>query len=529
MNFRASIDTIKHAANRPIPLPRSGRCLQNLLYWLAGARQSTLAQLPESERERVAILGSSVLIPTLLAFLGMYLYAAHRFQSSRPFVSLLLALVWAFIIMNVDRILLATYRPFQPLRRKIVQICFRVGLAAVISVAIAFPFCLEQYQGAIKERLQGEHLKQLQDLQVKERADREQIETRTAAITGELKEQLKRERASGPVDPGLYAETLARQTISQRDDRSLGLKQQLQQEAMTAQAEWKGISARVREVEQDIKEEGQGRLAQDRGGTGKPGQGAKVKELERELSLLRTTEQTARLRYEQLLSRAAAIQPVEPLQDALASLEAGQQTSLLAEATNRKGRIDQLEASVRRTEAEHIEQMDSHRQQFEPLIQRTRSKVEGSFDPMEETIGLVKVIFVPEGESNASNQLFQRYKWMAALFQFSIVFGTLFLLDLIAILAKVMSRPGPYDVLVEFPELICTENLNAIKKEYTRSAGAWASAATLRSAQAPKQSNQNTINLRNAEEMADFLFRAHLHSPGGRTDPPGVDDRPAAG
>lgn len=529
MNLKTPIDTIKHVANRPISLPRYGQHLQNLLYWLAGARPSTLAQLPESERERIAILGSSVLIPTLLAFLGMYLYASHRFQSSRPIVTLILALVWAFIIMNVDRILLATYRPFQPLRRKVVQICFRVGLAAVISVAIAFPFCLEQYQGAIKERLQGEHLKHLQALQVKERADREQIETRTAALTGELKEQLKRERAGSPVDPGLYAETLARQTISQRDDRSLGLKQQLQQESMAAQAEWKGISARVREVEQDIKEEGRGRLAQERGGTGKPGQGAKVKELERELSLLLKTEQTSRQRYEQLVSRAAAIQPVEPLQDVLASLAVDQQASLLAEAKDRKARIDHLEATLRQTEAEHVEQMGNHRLQFEPLILRTRAKVEGSFDPMEETIGLVKVIFVPEADSNAGNQTFQRYKWMAALFQFSIVFGTLFLLDLIAILAKVMSRPGPYDVLVDFPELISTENLDAIKKEYPRSAEAWACSATHVPAQAPETTGGSTIDLRNAEEMARFLFRAHLRSPDVSTDRPVADNRPAAG
>ena len=528
MNLKTNIDTLKQLTSRPFAKPRQMWNIQNLLYWLAGARPATLAQLPESERERVAILGSSVLIPTLLAFLGMYLYASHRFQSSRPVVTLMLALVWAFIIMNVDRILLATYRPFQPLRRKVVQVCFRVGLAAVISVAIAFPFCLEQYQGAIKERLQGEYVKRLQDLQGKERADREQIETRTAALTGELKEQLKRERAAGPVDPALYAEILARQTMLQRDDRSLDLKQQLEEEAKTAQAEWKGLSARMREVEQDAKDEGRGQLALERGGTGKPGQGAKVKELERELSLLAKAEQTARQRYEQLLHRAAAIQPVALPQDALASLAAEQQASLLAEATDRKSRIDHLQATLHRAEADHVEQMNNHRLQFEPLLQRTKAKAEGSFDPMEETIGLVKVIFGSAADGNGNDQMFERYKWMAALFQFSIVFGTLFLLDLIAILAKVMSRPGPYDVLVDFPELISTQNLDAIKKEYSRSAEAWATAATQGAAQAANPARETAIDLRNAEEMARFLFRAHLHAPDGGTNQPGAPDRPSA-
>ena len=149
------------------------------------------------------MLGSSVLIPTLLAFFGMYLYASNRFQVSRPIVTMLIALVWAFVIMNVDRILMATYRPFQPWYRKGLQICFRIGLAGVISVAIAFPFCLEQYHGAIQERLQGEYRKRLDDLQIKERKEREELDTRDAALIKDLQGKLAQERAAGPVEPQL--------------------------------------------------------------------------------------------------------------------------------------------------------------------------------------------------------------------------------------------------------------------------------------------------------------------------------------
>jgi hypothetical protein len=213
------------------------------------------------------------MIPTLLAFFGMYLYASSRFQSSRPLITLLIALVWAFIIMNVDRILMATYRPFQSWRRKAIQVCFRIGLAAVISVAISFPFCLEQYQGAIKERLQGEYRQRLDTLQGQERQERDLISQRDDARVAELRAQLDASLAKGPAEPDRYAAELAKPRVLQRIDTSRAFKKQLDQEAATALTEWKQISARMRVVEQDLKDEARGRLTTERGGTGKPGQG----------------------------------------------------------------------------------------------------------------------------------------------------------------------------------------------------------------------------------------------------------------
>src|SRR5476651_761244 len=116
------------------------------LYWLAGARWETLRHCPPTERERIAVLGSTVLIPTTMSFLGMIFYAKSRFANPPWLAVLGIALAWAFVIMNTDRILLATYRPFQPWWRRCMQVLFRFALAGVVSVAIAFPFCLDQYR-----------------------------------------------------------------------------------------------------------------------------------------------------------------------------------------------------------------------------------------------------------------------------------------------------------------------------------------------------------------------------------------------
>lgn len=489
-------------------LARSDR-LFSFLYWLAGARPATLAHLPESERERIAVLGSSVLIPTLLAFFGMFLYASNRFQVSRPIVAMFIAIAWAFVIMNVDRILMATYRPFQPWYRKGIQVCFRIGLAAVISVAIAFPFCLEQYQGAIHERLQGEYRKRLDDLQTKERAEREVLETRDAAVFKELQEKLDKERAAGPVDPQLYAKELAKHDIQEVTNEERTHKQQLDQQTETAMQEWKRASARMREVEQDLKDEAKGKLSADRGGTGKSGQGARFKELTRDLEMLTKVEQAAKRRYEQFLKQTIVVKPAEAGNAPLSVLDEGKRAYFIAEAQERKNRIEELGQAIKKAEDDQVEHMHSHRLRFEPVIKSYRAKAEGRFDPMEETIGLFKVIFVPETDIDDMDKIVQNYKWMAALFQFGIVFGTLFLLDLIAILSKVMSRPGPYDVLVEFPEVVARQNLMAFKKEYPRYADTWVEQTT----QQIKSDTQGTgVDLSDTGEVARLLLRAHLPS-----------------
>jgi hypothetical protein len=445
------------------------------------------------------------MIPTLLAFFGMYLYASSRFQSPRPVVTLLIAVAWAFIIMNVDRILMATYRPFQPRWRKALQICFRVGLATVISIAISFPFCLEQYQGAIRERLQGEYRHRLDTLQNQERNQRDQIVARDGARVAELRAQLDKLLAAGPAEPALYAEELAKQQVRRQVDSSRDFKRQLDQEAAAALENWKHISARMRLVEQDLKNEARGQLAAERGGTGKPGQGAKYRELSRDFDLLAKAEQAARVRYEQLLFRAAQVQPSAPATDRLSTLDPEQRDHLLSEARTRKERIDQLIQALRRAEQEQAGHLASHRLRFDPVIKSYTAKSQGSFDPMEETIGLFKVIFVPENGADSIDPIVQQYKWIAALFQFSILFGTLFLLDLIAILAKVMSRPGPYDVMVEFPELVAAHNLEALRSQYPRLAETWVA-----NHGEARGSASASVDLRNPEEVARLLLAAHL-------------------
>ena len=114
-----------------------------------------------------------------------------------------------------------------------------------------------------------------------------------------------------------------------------------------------------------------------------------------------------------------------------------------------------------------------HDERYLPQIQRIERKMNGVLDPMEETIGLYRVIFVPAPDADPLEPGEKDKKWIAGLFQFLVIFGTLFILDLVPIMTKIFSRAGPYDVLVEHPEFIANANLQALFAEYAKRAADW--------------------------------------------------------
>ena len=65
------------------------------------------------------------------------------------------------------------------------------------------------------------------------------------------------------------------------------------------------------------------------------------------------------------------------------------------------------------------------------------------------------------------------------MFQFLVVFGTLFLLDLIPIVVKLLSRAGPYDVLVEHSEFIANLNWITFRDHFQKHGSNWPGPASV--------------------------------------------------
>ena len=499
------------------------------LYWLAGARWETLQFCPATERERVAVLGSTVLIPTIMSFLGMIFYAKSRFAEPPWLAVIGIALAWSFVIMNTDRILLATYRPFQPWWRKVMQVCFRFALAGVVSVAIAFPFCLDQYRSAITHRYQTEIQGKLNNLREEEAAKRRELnaalqkirDDETAArkqltadytaqhdaLTGQLPELQKailntevyadermeeeRKKASAPefVAPAsgatrsVIAQIEAQKETLAKTSTALDGKQDLHRRLVEAIA--REVAGQPNEFYPEAKKAGEGPRTKD--------MQARDRMVANEIRQLETTQraqQSALITSDKELAAARLVDRnayLDTLGDKRAAFveEAKEKERIrkerLAKVTEETAvleadhplRIARLAEQTAALEADNTSAVKRTDDRFVPHITRLERKMNGVLDPMEETIGLYRVIFLPAPDADETEKGEQGKKWIAGMFQFLVIFGTLFVLDLVPIMAKIFSRPGPYDVLVEHPEYVANTNLRAFWQNYTKHAHEW--------------------------------------------------------
>lgn len=500
---------------------------QRFLYWLAGADWATLRLCPAGERERVAVLGSTILVPTVMAFLGMFFFARSRSADPSFFAVLAVSLLWAFVILNTDRTLIALYRPFQPFWRRAVQVTFRLGLAGVVSLVISFPFCLDQYRPAIRYRFQTElqgTLNQLRQteasgsklLRVQLDGIREGTETERRKLDADytkLREGLAAqleplERAQ--LNPELYADEKMegeRRRVTAADfvapasgttlnviARNDALKEAV--ERVSKQVEEQ--QAMHRRLVEAIAREELGLPNEFYPEPKKPGEGPRLKDMRirdaKVASDMRRLELALNATVADLAAGEEAVAKAH-LTDRNAYLDSlnTKRESFVEEARERdkirRDRLNQLNTQIADAAAEHaqiVRKFQAHTQALEddharakqrhddthlPPIARIEQKISGIFDPMEETIGLYKVIFLPPPDMPEDAKL--QYRWAAGMFQFLVVFGTLFLLDLIPIVVKLLSRAGPYDVLVEHSEFIANLNWITFRDHFQKHGSNW--------------------------------------------------------
>ena len=500
------------------------------LYWLAGARWETLRHCPATERERVAVLGSTVLIPTIMSFLGMIFYAKSRFAEPPWLAVLGIALAWAFVIMNTDRILLATYRPFQPWWRKLMQVVFRFALSGVVSVAIAFPFCLDQYRPAITHRIQTEIQGKLNSLREKEAARRKELSLELQKIHDDEASERKQVIADfgtnrdallaqlpdlqkAIINVETYADERMEEERKKAGEPDFVAPASGATRAVIAQIEAQKETLAKTKTELDGRQDLHRRLVEAiaREALGQPnefypevkkaGDGPRLKDMQARdkgtVADIRRGEsseaaQTAALLAGDRQLAAARLADKNAYLDALGSKRAAFAEEAKEKERIRKQRLEKVTAEIAEMETEHpirlariterigaledenksgVKRADD---EYGPPLARLGRKMNGVLDPMEETIGLYNVIFLPAPDADATERSEQGKKWIAGMFQFLVIFGTLFVLDLVPIMAKIFSRPGPYDVLVEHPEFVANANLRAFWANYGRHAHDWA-------------------------------------------------------
>lgn len=114
--------------------------VKRIFFWLSGAGTETLENCPNWEQRKYVAFGATVLVPCIFAFIACA-YALSTITEN-PMVIYPVAVVWSFIILTIDRALLASYRPYLSIFRKIGQFLLRFCIAVLLGVTIAHPLVL---------------------------------------------------------------------------------------------------------------------------------------------------------------------------------------------------------------------------------------------------------------------------------------------------------------------------------------------------------------------------------------------------
>jgi hypothetical protein len=121
--------------------------IKRAFFWLSGAGTETLERCPAWEQRKYVAFGATVLVPCAFAFIACA-YALSTLTDN-PRVIFPVAAVWAFIILTIDRALLAGYRPYLSVFRKLSQFSLRLVVAVLMGITIAHPLVLLLFRDTI--------------------------------------------------------------------------------------------------------------------------------------------------------------------------------------------------------------------------------------------------------------------------------------------------------------------------------------------------------------------------------------------
>jgi len=163
--------------------------LTRVFLWLSGAGAETLDSCPNWERRKYVAFGATVLVPCLFAFMACA-YALSTLTDDRT-VIYPVAGVWAFIILSIDRALLASYRPFLSFFRKFSQFALRFVVALLMGLTIAHPLVLLLFRDTVTSVIEKDREADIEQLRAKAAIGEKVAEARIASVEKSIDDQRK--------------------------------------------------------------------------------------------------------------------------------------------------------------------------------------------------------------------------------------------------------------------------------------------------------------------------------------------------
>mgnify|MGYP002621965409 CR=1 FL=1 len=465
------------------------RSLKHVFFWLSGAGTETLEQCPNWEQRKYVAFGATVLVPCAFAFIACA-YALSTL-TDKATVIYPVAAVWAFIILTIDRALLAGYRPFLSWTRKLSQFALRLGVAILMGLTIAHPLVLLLFRDTITSVIEEDRAVEIEEARSGFGETKERIRGEIARLEQAIAGQREK-----------WTESFqARFIIQDRENAEDAIP------GLTA-AQQKELDAAIAESVAPFKERLE--IVQQQHDELSP-QYAKLQtelsywqtEYERELNgqrsgLVGEGPRARSIKADQLEPRRAESQRIAGLLEHLSAEKATLQTQIREAEKNAiaafEGRLAEIEAA-NRAEQERIAALkrqveedqaqafvtqqnalrDTIKQQIDSLLaEQELAKQELASVGTEERERIAAIQDEPRRDvltqTLALHHLFKQGAegGKFAFYTYLILTGLFMLVDTIPLVVKFFTKPGPYDTLLDRDEISFDSEHQAFKQSHGR-------------------------------------------------------------
>jgi len=164
--------------------------VKRLFFWLSGAGTETLELCPNWEQRKYVAFGATVLVPCAFAFIACS-YALSTL-TDKPQVIFPVALVWAFIILTIDRALLAGYRPYLSWTRKLSQFSLRLCVAVLMGLTIAHPLVLLLFRDTVSSVVEKDRAAEIETIRGGFEKEKDKVRTELTKLEAGIADQRQR-------------------------------------------------------------------------------------------------------------------------------------------------------------------------------------------------------------------------------------------------------------------------------------------------------------------------------------------------
>jgi hypothetical protein len=463
--------------------------LERVFFWLAGASSDNLDACPAWERRKYVAFGATVLVPSTFALIACA-YAISTLTESW-FVIAAVSVVWSFIILTVDRALLATYRAYQNIFRKLFQFSLRIVVAALMGITISHPLTLLLFKDTIVSVIEKDREKEIATARQEATVQKTQVEARAKILETEIAKQREAWNASfnakfldengKPIEKPLTedekkAKAEREAKISEAIAPGKLRLEKLDQDMAKISTDYQKIAAELNLWQTEFEREVNGQRS------GIIGLGPRAKSIQEDQLKWRRaeSERLSGLLDSLTQNRVTLIAEIKAAEDGVNATLDAQAAEIAAKAKAEQDRIDTLRRQVQQEQANQFvgqqnairetlkAQIDAQLAQINSLNEEIKRlgtdeeariagiRAEPRRDILTQTLALHRLF---EDGADGGRFAFIAYAVLSLLFM---------LVDTIPLVVKFFSKPGPYDCLLDCEEVKFSRERLAFLKGFDR-------------------------------------------------------------